>query len=82
MYAIIDGKKHKGIANFGKRPTVDGTKLLLETHIFDFNEDIYGKELTVEFLTFIRHERKFDDFQKLTEQINKDIQTSRNYHNI
>ena len=80
--AIVEGNKYKGIANFGERPTVDGKKILLETHIFDFNEDIYGKELTVEFLTFIRHERKFDDFQKLTEQINKDIQTSRNYHNI
>ena len=80
--AIVEGNKYKGIANFGERPTVDGKKILLETHIFDFNDDIYGKELTVEFLTFIRHERKFDDFQKLTEQINKDIQTSRNYHNI
>ena len=60
-------------------PTI---KLLLETHIFDFNEDIYGKELTVEFLTFIRTEQKFDNFEKLKEQITKDIQTARNYHKI
>ena len=82
VYASIDGKQHKGIANFGERPTVDGTKLLLETHIFDFNGDIYGKELTVEFLTFIRAEQKFDNFEKLKEQIKKDIQTARTYHKI
>ena len=82
VYAFIDGKQHKGIANFGERPTVDGTKLLLETHVFDFNEDIYGKELTVEFLTFIRAEQKFDNFEKLTKQIKEDIQTARTYHKI
>ena len=82
VYVILEGNKYKGIANFGERPTVKGKKILLETHIFDFDEDIYGKELTVEFLTFIRHEQKFDNFQKLTEQINKDIKTARNYHKI
>ena len=82
VYAILEGNKYKGVANFGERPTIDGKKILLETHIFDFDEDIYGKELTVEFLTFIRHEQKFDNFQKLTEQINKDIKTARDYHKI
>ena len=80
--AEVDDKKFKGIANFGERPTIDGTKNLLETHIFDFNEDIYGKELTVEFLTFIRKEQKFENFEKLTEQIRKDIQIAKNYHKI
>ena len=82
VYTSVDGKKHKGIANFGERPTVDGTKLLLETHIFDFNGNIYGKELTVEFLTFIRAEKNFDNFEKLKEQVKKDIQTARTYHKI
>jgi len=82
VYALIDSKQHKGIANFGERPTVDGTKLLLETHIFDFNVDIYGKELTVEFLAFIRAEQKFENFEKLKEQIKKDIQTAKTYHKI
>jgi len=82
VYAILGGNKYKGIANFGERPTVDGKKILLETHIFDFDENIYGKELTVEFLTFIRNEQKFDNFQKLSEQINKDIKTARDYHKI
>ena len=70
----------KGIANFGERPTVDGHKLLLEVHLFKFDEDIYGKELTVEFLTFIREEKKFDNFVSLTKQIQKDVQIVKNYH--
>ncbi|MDC6447600.1 bifunctional riboflavin kinase/FAD synthetase [Alphaproteobacteria bacterium] len=80
--ASIDSKMYKGVANFGYRPTVDGSTLLLEVHLFDFNEDIYGKELTVEFLTFIRPEQKFDNFEKLTNQIQKDIITAKNYHQI
>ena len=70
----------KGIANFGERPTVDGKRLLLEAHLFEFNQNIYGKELTVEFLTFIREEKKFDNFASLAEQIQKDIQLVKAYH--
>jgi len=80
--ANIGGKKYKAIANFGERPTLDGSKILLETHIFNFNEDLYGKELTVEFLAFIRKEKKFENFEKLTQQIKKDIQLAKNYHKI
>ena len=80
--AIIENKKYCGISNFGQRPTVDGSKLLLETHLFGFNDNIYGKELTVEFLTFIRPEQKFKNFEKLTEQIKKDVITAKSYHNL
>ena len=76
----LNDRKYQGIANFGERPTVDGKKLLLEVHIFNFNEDIYGNHLTVEFLTFIRGEQKFDSFSLLVEQIKKDIQIAKNYH--
>ena len=79
---IYDDKKYLGISNYGQRPTVDGNKLLLETHIFDFDKEIYGKELTVEFLTFIRPEQKFDNFKKLTIQINKDIEIAKKYHQL
>ena len=71
---------YDGIANFGIRPTIDGEKLLLEAHLFEFNQDIYGKDLTVEFLAFIREEKKFDDFASLTKQIQKDIQIVKKYH--
>ena len=77
---LLNDKMIKGIANFGERPTADGTKLLLEAHLFDFDEDIYGKQLTVEFLTFIRGEKKFDNFALLAEQIKKDIRVAKDYH--
>ena len=83
VYAVnirFNQNKFNGIANFGERPTVNGKKLLLEVHLFDFNEDIYGKHLTVEFLTFIRGEKKFDTFSLLVEQIKKDIQITKEYH--
>ena len=77
---LINQNMFSGIANFGDRPTNDGKKLLLEVHLFNFDEDIYGKHLTVEFLAFIRKERKFDNFSLLAEQIKKDIQLSKKYH--
>ena len=79
---IFKSNLYKGIANFGERPTVKGVYLLLEAHIFGFNKDIYGKELTVEFLAFIRAEKKFDNFEELTKQIKKDINKAKNYHQI
>ena len=78
--AIMGNNLLKGIANFGERPTVDGKKLLLEVNLFDFDKDIYGKQLTVEFLTFIREEKKFDTFSLLKDQITKDIHIAKNYH--
>ena len=79
---VFEDQKYKGVANFGLRPTVNGNNLLLETHMFNFNKEIYGKELTVEFLTFIRTEQKFNNFEELTEQINKDINKAKKYHQI
>ena len=82
VYAIktqINKKNYKGIANFGERPTISGKKLLLEVHLFDFDQDIYGNHLTVEFLTFIRDEKKFESFDHLVKQISRDIQVVKNY---
>ena len=70
----------KGIANFGVRPTVKGDKLLLEVHLFDFNSNLYGKDLTIEFLAFIREEKKFENFNLLKQQIDKDILLAKDYH--
>ena len=56
-----------------------GKNVLLEVNIFDFDQEIYGKELTVEFLTFIREEIKFDNFAKLKEQVNKDVKLARSF---
>lgn len=61
-----------GIANVGNRPTINGTKPLLEVHIFDFNASIYGQAIEVVFLKKLRNEIKFPDFEALKAQIEKD----------
>ena len=76
---ILNNKNYVGVANFGRRPTFGGKKVLLEVNIFDFNNEIYGKELTIEFLTFIREEIKFKSFNTLKEQVNKDVHLVKSY---
>ena len=66
-----------GVANIGNRPTLDGTRVLLETHIFDFAEDIYGKQLRVALIEFLRPEQKFDGLEALKERIEIDSATAR-----
>ncbi len=64
----------KGIANFGIRPTISNqNKAVLETHILDFNENIYGKTLQIKFVKMIRKEQKFTSINELKAQIVKDI---------
>ena len=63
----------------GVRPTVNTKILCAETHIFDFDGDLYGKEITVRFLHFIREEKKFTDVEAMAHQIKADIQTARRY---
>jgi riboflavin kinase/FMN adenylyltransferase len=70
---VLAGKLFNGIANMGIRPTVDGSKPVLEIHIFNFNESIYGQRLTVEFKNKLRDEKKFDNIDLLKEQIIQDI---------
>ena len=62
-----------GIANMGTRPTVDGESPVLEVHLFDFDQNIYGQRLEIEFIKKIRDERKFDNINLLKQQIHKDI---------
>ena len=61
-----------GVANIGNRPTLDGTRVLLETHIFDFKKDIYGENLRVALIDFLRPEQKFDGVSALKERIEID----------
>lgn len=71
-----------GVANIGSRPTVDGTKNILEVHLFDFNESIYGEMTQVYFLHKIRNETKFESVESLIIQIHKDIAAATAYLNI
>lgn len=71
---LCGGEVYKGITNFGIRPTVsEACRCSLETHILNFDKDIYGQEITVEFLKMIRTEKKFDSIHDLKEQIARDI---------
>ncbi len=74
---LTDGRWFGGVANFGQRPTVDGFTLLLESHLFDCNDDLYGTEIRVELLHFIRTERKFDGLDALKAQIAADSESAR-----
>ena len=75
VYAVeveVLGGTYKGMCNIGVRPTVDGKTRTIETHILDFDEDIYGLPLKVRFLKRIRDERKFPSLEALREQLEKD----------
>ena len=63
----------KGIANLGYRPTFNQKKILLEVHFFNFSGNLYNKLLSVEFLKFIRKEKKFKKVNQLKTQIKKDL---------
>ena len=67
----------RGITNVGVRPTVDGHTLCAETNIFDFEGDLYGKKVRVEFLEFIRPEQKFDSLEELRKQVHRDIEKAK-----
>ncbi|HEY2110947.1 MAG TPA: bifunctional riboflavin kinase/FAD synthetase, partial [Dongiaceae bacterium] len=66
-----------GVANLGRRPTVGGTRVQLETHLFDFAGDLYGRHLRVALIDFIRPERKFDGLEALKAQIAADSAEAR-----
>ena len=82
VYAVKLGNRN-GVANLGVRPTIAGTpKLLLEVHLLNFNEDIYGQHVQVTFLEKIRDEMKFENIDALIEQIKKDVAHATRYFEI
>ncbi len=70
-------KPLSGVANLGTRPTIDGSQLLLEVHLFNFNKTIYGHYVEVEFVRKLRDEQRFASFEALKQQIEKDVQLAR-----
>ena len=81
VYAITatlpDGRVFKGVANMGMRPTFEKTIPILEAHLFDFTEDIYGQDVSVALHHFIRPEKKFDGIDALKAQIAADAAAAR-----
>ena len=76
---IVDGESYYSITNIGSRPTVsDSYEISVESNIFDFSGDLYGKKITVELVSFIRAQIKFDNIEILKNQIEQDIKFAKN----
>ena len=77
--AKLDGVTYPGVVNLGFRPTVDAGKSerILEIHLFDFERDIYGRDLEVRFIRYLRPEKKFKSVEALARQINLDVKQAR-----
>ncbi|MBI2383666.1 MAG: bifunctional riboflavin kinase/FAD synthetase [Gammaproteobacteria bacterium] len=69
---VAGGPPRPGVANLGVRPTLGMSRCLLETHLFDNPGDLYGRELEVEFVRFLRAEQRFESLERLAEQIERD----------
>ncbi|OYX15170.1 MAG: riboflavin biosynthesis protein RibF [Algoriphagus sp. 32-45-6] len=80
VYAVeakVEDQIFKAMLNIGNRPTVDGTRKTVETHLFDFQGDLYNKLITVYFRAFIREERKFENLDALKAQLNLDQKSAK-----
>ena len=77
VYKKNSSKTLKAIANLGYRPTFNQKKILLEVHIFNFSGNLYDKYLSVEFIRFIRKEKKFNNVNQLRKQIQSDLQIAK-----
>ena len=75
-YTYIDGEKYKSVINVGNNPTFNAEKITIESHILDFDRDIYNKTVCVEFIKRIRGEKCFDSIDSLKAQIKSDIETA------
>ena len=79
----IDGENYRAITNIGTKPTVEGEasdRIIIESHIYDFNKDIYGKEVTVSILDFLRPEMTFSSLDALKDQLKRDVQQGEIWH--
>ena len=73
----LDGELLDGVASVGTRPTVGGEQPLLEVHVFDFDRNIYGEYITVQFVERLREERKYSDLDSLVAQMHEDVSAAR-----
>lgn len=78
-WAIIDGERHAAVTNIGVRPTFENEPVFarIETHLLDFDRDLYGQKLQLEFIEYLRREQRFPSIQALLDQIHQDIARTR-----
>jgi riboflavin kinase/FMN adenylyltransferase len=69
----VDEKEYRGITNYGARPTFDNEDTLTETHLCGFTGELYGRELKIRFVRFLREVQKFESVNALKEQLEKDV---------
>lgn len=81
-YCIYNGIKYPSITNVGVKPTIGEFKKNMETHIFDFNKELYGKMIRIEFVKKMRDEVKFGSREDLSAQIAKDCKDAKMYHGV
>ena len=82
LYILEQDKWFSGVANFGIRPTINNNKEVLEVHLFDFNQDIYGKQIRVAFIEYIRTEQKFENLDELKKHIIQDCCFAKQIHKL
>ena len=78
----LDKEPWPGVANLGNRPTVDGTRSLLEVHLLDLDREIYGQHVHVDFLQRLREERRFPSFDDLKKQIMMDVERAKDLFRV
>ena len=81
-YCIYNGTKYPSITNVGIKPTIGSFKKNMETHIFNFDKELYGKQIKVEFIKKTRDEVKFRNIEELSAQIAKDCNEAKTYHGL
>lgn len=79
---LVNGREYGGITNIGYKPTVGEKFRGVETYMFDFDEDLYGCDITVQLLKFLRPEKKFDSIDLLREQMKQDIGVGRSFFHV
>ena len=77
--ALVDDRVCSAVTNIGTRPTFDGRTTTVETHLLDFEGDLYGHVVTIELLRMLRGEQKFDGIEALRAQIERDVQATRQH---
>ena len=79
----IDNREFQGVANVGTRPTIDGNrKVILETHLFNFDQNIYGHYVSVQFKHKLRQEMRFNSLDQLQAQIRHDVAAAKKFFNV
>jgi riboflavin kinase/FMN adenylyltransferase len=78
-FALVDGKRWQAVTNIGIRPTFETGPVppRVEAHLLDFDQDLYGETIALDFITFLREEQRFSGIEELIQQVNRDILKAR-----